>query len=132
MPRMRRNRKRETIMMIGVKRSIVQIICSFVIIENASAMGMINIPIAKITKTAGPSPASSIVKSASQASHSFENVKKPEKRVPSPHSGQRPLSPFSKGELALKLRCLLEDDVNESKEEEPDNVNEVPIPCSRF
>jgi len=75
MPRMRRNRKRETMIMIGVKRSIVQIICSFVIIENASAMGMINIPIAKITKTAGPSPA----------------------------------------ELALKLRYLLEDDVNERK-----------------
>jgi len=58
---------------------------AFVIMEKASAAGMMMNPAMKITNTAGPSPASSISKFSPQAWQAGANFRKPLKTDPSPH-----------------------------------------------
>ena len=67
------------------------------IIENPKAIGTINIPTIKITKTAGPSPASSIEKLAWHASQRGANSRNPLNKLPSPQTGHRPLRPVCTG-----------------------------------
>jgi len=65
--------------------------------ENPKAIGTISMPTIKMTKTVGPSPASSIEKSAWHASQRGANSRKPLKRLPSLQTGHRPLRPVCTG-----------------------------------
>jgi len=91
-----------------------------------------NIPTIKITKTAGPSPASSLEKSAWQASQRGANSSNPLKRLPSPQMGHLPRNPVWTGGNALMDAARREEDIDKGKEEEPDDIDEMPIPRRRF
>lgn len=80
---------------IGIQITKVTHIGASTTIEKPSAIGTMKILTMKITKTVGPSPASSIVKSASQDSQLSWNVRNPLKSAPSPHFGHRPFRPVS-------------------------------------
>ena len=97
-PRITLSKNREANTIIGIHIAKVSHIGAFKTIEKPSAIGTINILTINITKTAGPSPASSFGKLSPHARQFFSKVKNFLNILPSPHLGQAPLKPVVNGD----------------------------------
>src|SRR6185437_8200401 len=99
-------------------------------------------PPIRITNTAGPSPESAKTKSRPQCSQAGRSVRKPLNSRPCPQRGQRPRKPRPIGRSPALVRpdvgvsfgkvCAGAPDVDASEEEQPHDVNEVPIPSGEL
>src|SRR5579862_471706 len=95
-------------------------------------------PAMKITNTAGPSPVSARARSKPQLAHRGAIRRKPANSGPTPQLGQRPKAPATKGAAPLSVtsRSLppagAEGEVEEGEQEQPDHVDEVPVPGRRL
>src|SRR5580704_10425596 len=109
-----------------------------------AAMPTTTIPSRKTTKTAGPSPASSAVRSRPQAGHASRTVKRPVKIGPSPQRGQRhhkaarasetgakAMTPIARL-LAERQRAPHAPPVDADEQEKPDHIDEMPVPRRRL
>src|SRR5690606_40953629 len=83
--------------------------------------------------TTGPSPESADFRSKPQASHWGRTRLKPLNSGPRPHPGHRHSRPARKGfGRALAPVTSGEGDVDEGEQEQPDHVDEVPVPGGRL
>src|SRR5580698_2098349 len=95
-------------------------------------------PAMKITNTAGPSPLSDFARSKPQFRQRGVTVRKPVNSGPTPQLGQRPRAPAMKGAAprSVTRRSLppagAEGEVEEGEQEQPDHVDEVPVPGRRL
>src|SRR5579875_1029800 len=104
-----------------------------------NAKPTITAPRIKITKTAGPSPASCAERSKPQTGQRGRTVSNPSKTGPFPQRGQRPRSAAWKTEMLASTIPLMADGlacrdrrlappVNAAEQEQPHHVHEVTIP----
>src|SRR5689334_11566889 len=104
-------------------------------------------PRIRITKTAAPSPTSCACRSKPQDSQCSRTVRRPSKRRPWPQRGQRQNSPAWNGETCIpgrltacpgmtsmdrQLRARRSPPVDGREQEQPDHVDEVPVPRRRL
>src|ERR1043166_8424119 len=109
-------------------------------------------PPIRMTNTAGPSPASAKEKSSPQRSQRDRRSRKPANNLPSPQRGQRPRRPreigrgfsliapilkqkggaaaalFDSRPPSLGMRQTRAPDIDAGEQEQPDHVDEVPVP----
>jgi len=102
-PRITLNKNREENIIIGIHIVKVSHIGAFKIIEKPNAIGTIKILTKNMTKTAGPSPASSFGNFSPHAKQLFSNVKNFLNILPSPHLGQAPFKPVVNGDKPPRL-----------------------------
>ena len=78
-----------------------------------STGGVMIMPTKNITKKAGPSPESALLKSAPQAEQDGANPRYELKTGPFPHLGQRQRRPADIGETSLVIALMPEDEVRQ-------------------
>src|SRR6266566_4720507 len=108
-------------------------------------------PRIRITKTAGPSPASWADRSSPQTSHAGRTLKSPANNLPLPQRGHRHPSAARSGETGVKFSsepasrsigsglprhpgaaAALAPPIDADKQEQPHDVDEMPVPGSRL
>src|SRR5579883_2822198 len=109
--------------------------------SRSAAANTISAPRIRITKAAGPSPTSSARRSRPQAGQRGATVSRPWSTFPLPQRGQRQASAAATGETAppspvtdgiapsaRELRARAAPPVDADEQEQPDHVDEVPVP----
>src|SRR5579872_2940976 len=102
-------------------------------------------PRIRITKAAGPSPTSSAWRSRPQTAQRGATVSRPWSTLPLPQRGQRQVSAAASGESAgaspltglggrssRELRARAAPPVDADEQEQPDHVDEMPVPGRRL